>query len=150
MRIPAFSGRLMLGAVLAATIAVPLALAQAEVIAERKDGFKGMEQNMEAIQRILQARQPVAGAVAPARAIAGHAPRIKTLFPPGSDRGDTRALPTIWSDRAGFERVAEAFETQARALLAAAEGGDARTLGTSLEATGQACLACHRSYRQRR
>ncbi|WP_158639300.1 c-type cytochrome [Elioraea rosea] len=149
MRFPAMTGRLMLGAA-AAIVAVPLAFAQAEVIAERKDGFKAMEQNMEQIQRILQTRQPVAGAVAPARAIAEHAPRIRTLFPPGSDRGDTRALPTIWSDRAGFERAADTFETQAQALLAAAEGGDARTLGSALDATGQACLACHRPYRQRR
>jgi cytochrome c556 len=142
--------RLLSGAALAAVVAVPVALAQANVITIRKDGFKGMESNLEAIQRIVEGRQPTAGAVAPARAIAAYAPTIATLFPPGSDSGDTRAMPTIWSDRAGFERAASAFVTQANALVAAAEGGNAGTLGTQLQATAQACLACHRNYRARR
>jgi cytochrome c556 len=119
------------------------------VIAERKDGFKTMEANLEAIQRIVEGRQPTAGAVAPARAVAAHAPRIKALFPPGSDRGQTRALPAVWSDRAGFERVTDAFVVQANALAAAAEAGDPAALRSALEATGTACLACHRPYRAR-
>lgn len=150
MTLPAPVARLLSGAAVAAVVAAPLALAQANVITIRKDGFKGMESNLEAIQRIVEGRQPTAGAVAPARAVAAHAPQIVTLFPPGSDAGDTRAMPTIWSDRVGFERVASAFVTQANALVAAAEGGDPAQLASALQATGQACLACHRGYRARR
>lgn len=148
MRRATIAARLVAGAVLAATLAVPLAVAQGNVIAERRDGFRMFGASMEAIQRIVEGRQPPAGAVAPARAIAAHAPKIKELFPPGSDRGgETRALPAIWSDRAGFERVADAFVTQANALVAAAESGNAATLASALQATGQACGACHRPYR---
>ena len=135
------------GLCLAATVAVPLAFAQASVLDERKAGFRSLGQSMEAIQRIVEGRQPAAGAVAPARVIAEFAPRIKTLFPPGSDRGETRALPAIWSDRAGFDRVADAFVPAAAALLAAAESGDSARLASQLQATGQACGACHRPYR---
>jgi cytochrome c556 len=135
------------GAALATVLFIPLALAQGDVIAERRQGFRAMGQSMEAIQRIVENRQPVAGAVAPASAIAEFAPKIKGLFPPGSDRGETRALPAIWSDRAGFERVADAFVPAAAALVAAAESGDAARLGAQLQATGQACGACHRPYR---
>jgi cytochrome c556 len=135
------------GLTFAATVAVPLALAQASVLDERKAGFRSLGQSMEAIQRIVEGRQPAAGAVAPARVIAEFAPRIKTLFPPGSDRGETRALPAIWSDRAGFDRVADAFVPAAAALLAAAESGDSARLASQLQATGQACGACHRPYR---
>jgi cytochrome c556 len=147
MRLATIPARLLAGAALAVTIAVPLALAQGDVLTARKDGFKMLAANMEAIQKVVQERQPVAAAVAPARAIAEHAPKIKTLFPPGSDAGQTRALPAIWSDRAGFDRVADAFVTQANALVAAAEGGNASTLGSALQATGQACGMCHRPYR---
>ena len=28
---------------------------------------------------------------------------MPTRLPPGSDRGDTRALPAVWTERAGFE-----------------------------------------------
>jgi len=135
------------GLCLAATVAVPLALAQGNVLDERKAGFRSLLQSMEAIQRIVEGRQPPAGAVAPARVIVEFAPRIKALFPPGSDRGETRALPAIWSDRAGFDRVADAFVPAATALLAAAESGDSARLAAQLQATGQSCGACHRPYR---
>jgi cytochrome c556 len=148
MRLATIPARLFAGAALAATIAVPLAFAQGDVITTRKDGFKSLLANMEAIQRVVETRQPVAGAVAPARAIADVAPRIKGWFPPGSDTGQpTRALPAIWSDRAGFDRAADGFVTQAAALVAAAESGDAARLASALQATGQACGVCHRPYR---
>lgn len=126
------------------------AFAAAEVIQVRQAGFRMMNDSMEAIQAVVQARRPNADALAPARAIAGHAPEIKTLFPAGSDTGaQTRALPTVWSDRAGFEQRADAFAQQAQALLAAAEGNDTAALGSVLQATGQACIACHREHRAR-
>lgn len=142
--------RSLLTAAFAAAILMPAALAygQAQVIQERQAGFRMMRDNMEAIQAVVQARRPNADAVAPARAIAEHAPRIKQQFPPGSDQGaQTRALPTIWSDRSGFEGRADAFATQARALLAAAEGSDQAVLARAFEATGGTCGACHRPHR---
>jgi cytochrome c556 len=56
-------------------------------------------------------------------------------------------LPTIWSDRSGFESRADAFTAQAQALLAAAQGSDQAALARAFEATGEACGACHRPYR---
>jgi cytochrome c556 len=129
----------LLSAALAVAILVPTvhAYGQAQVIQERQAGFRMMRDNMEAIQAVVQAR-----------AIAEHAPRIKGMFPPGSDQGaQTRALPSIWSDRSGFESRADAFATQAQALLAAAEGSDQAALGRAFEATGGACGACHRPHR---
>ncbi|WP_114377096.1 c-type cytochrome [Elioraea thermophila] len=135
---------------LAAVLVLPptLAFAQAGVIAERQAGFRMLRDRMEAIQTIVQMRDPNSEAVPHARAIAEHAPKIKTLFPPGSDGQGSRALPAIWTDRAGFERVADAFVQRAEALLAAAQGNDQRALAQAFEATGQACGACHRPYRQ--
>lgn len=141
--------RPLLAAALAAAIAVPVAAgASVAIIQERQEGFKRMAESMRAIQAVVQAGGPTGAAVAPARAIAEHAPRIKTLFPPGSDQGArTRALPSIWSDRAGFDSRADAFTARAQALLAAAQGSDVAALGRALEATGQACGACHRPHR---
>jgi cytochrome c556 len=142
--------RPLLSAALAAAILVPTALAhgQAQVIQERQAVFRMLRDNMEAIQAVVQARRPNVDAVAPARAIAEHAPTIEGLFPPGSDQGaETRALPSIWSDRSGFESRADAFATQAQALLAAAEDGDEADLAHALEATGGTCGACHRPHR---
>ncbi len=142
--------RMLRTAGLAAALLVPAALAAASpaVIAERQAGFRLLRDSMEAIQRVVQLRGPNAEALPHARAIAEQAPKIKTLFPPGSDTGgNTRALPSIWTDRAGFERVADAFTAQSNSLLAAAQGTDQRALAQAFEATAAACGACHRPYR---
>jgi cytochrome c556 len=120
------------------------------VIQERQAGFRMMRDTMEAIQAVVQAGRPSADAVAPAQAIAEHAPRIEGLFPPGSDQGaQTRALPSIGSDRSGFESRADAFATQAQALLAAAQGADRAALARAFEATGGACHRPHRAPQRR-
>uniref|UniRef100_UPI003F70EE3F cytochrome c n=1 Tax=Elioraea sp. TaxID=2185103 RepID=UPI003F70EE3F len=142
--------RSLLAAALATAVLVPatVALASVTVIQERQAGFRMMRDNMEAIQAVVQARRPNADAVAPARAIAEHGQQITRLFPPGSDQGaETRALPSIWSDRSGFESRADAFATQAQALLAAAQGGDQAALARAFEATGGTCGACHWPHR---
>ena len=56
-------------------------------------------------------------------AIAGDFDHFKDLFPEGSEKQDDKALPTIWSDRAGFEQqhaISAAFGQ------AAGEGGARR------------------------
>jgi len=144
--------RPLLAAVLAAVVAAPVAMALADVetIQARQSGFRMMNDSMEAIQTVVRGRGPNGQAVAPARAIAEHAPKIKALFPPGSDQGaQTRALPTVWSDRSGFERRADALTAETQRLLAAAQGDDPAALSRALEATGQACIACHREHRAR-
>lgn len=62
--------------------------------------------------------------------------------------GDTRALPAIWTDAAGFAAKAQGFAEAAAALQAAAGGGRA-ALGPAVGAVGAACKACHDSYRAR-
>jgi cytochrome c556 len=68
-------------------------------------------------------------------------------FPAGSGSGDTRALPAIWTDRAGFETANTNMVTQLRALQAAANSGDQAAFGATFQQTGATCGACHRPYR---
>lgn len=135
---------------LAAVLLVPAALAAASpaIIAERQAGFRLLRDSLEAIQRVVQARGPNAEALPHARAIAEQAAKIKEQFPPGSDTGgNSRALPAVWTDRAGFDRVADQFMARSSGLLAAAQGTDQRALAQAFEATAAACGACHRPYR---
>jgi cytochrome c556 len=75
---------------------------------------------------------------------------MPALFPPGSDRGDTRALPALWSDRGGFETVNADMVRQQETLRAAADNGDPARFGQEFtRRTGQTCGTCHRPYRQR-
>ncbi|MCI4663123.1 MAG: cytochrome c [Neomegalonema sp.] len=72
------------------------------------------------------------------------------MFPAGTDngalKGQTRALPKIWSDAAGFAAKAAAFKTAADAVEAkSGDGLDA--LRSTLGALGGSCKGCHSSYR---
>jgi cytochrome c556 len=72
-----------------------------------------------------------------------------TMFPPGSDKGDTKAAPAIWTDKAGFEKDAETLSAAGGALAAAAKAGDATAAAAAYKDIGDACAACHKQYRLR-
>ena len=88
--------------------------------------------------------KPIEG---PARGMAKWAALIPSLFPPGSDKGDTKALPEVWSDPAGFKKAADAFGAAATKLADAAKANDAEAVATATKAVGDACGACHKSFR---
>lgn len=83
-----------------------------------------------------------------AKGLAASAKIIPFLFPAGTEKGhDTKALPEVWSDRAGFEKAAANLATQAEKLVQLADANDKAGFATQFQATGQACGACHRQYR---
>lgn len=128
------------------TLTAP-ALAQGDVIAARRDGLKGVARQMEGIKAVVDQRgdpRPTAAAIGEMiRFFEGFPAR----FPAGSGSGDTRALPAIWTDRAGFEAANGNMLTQLRAFQAAANAGDQAALAAAFQQTGATCGACHRPYR---
>ena len=83
--------------------------------------------------------------------IAGLAPMIPALFANDTREFDveTRALDTIWTNKADFDSHAQQLVDAANAVVAAAEaGGDAAALRPLIGAMGgQACGGCHDAYR---
>jgi len=77
-------------------------------------------------------------------AIAADLNKFKDLFPDGSQNADDKALPQIWSDRAGFEVA----RNKARdAALSLANSQDFATFKTSFDTLAGGCKGCHDSYR---
>ena len=73
---------------------------------------------------------------------------IPLAFPAGSDTGNpTKALPTIWSDRAGFEKAAANFTEASEKLSVLAKAGDTDGFAAQWKVTGDTCSACHKEYR---
>jgi cytochrome c556 len=71
-----------------------------------------------------------------------------TLFPTGTDTGgNTKALPAVWSDRAGFEKADANFVEAAQKLADLAKAGDADAFAAQVKVVGEACGACHKDYR---
>lgn len=68
-------------------------------------------------------------------------------FPAGSDKGATDALPAIWSDRATFDKKAQAFADYAQKLAVAAESGDKKVIGAAFKNWAKGCKDCHNSFK---
>jgi len=65
-----------------------------------------------------------------------------------AERNDTRALPVIWEDFDGFVEKYEALIGEIETLVAVAGDGHG-ALAPQVVATGEACGACHDTYRAR-
>lgn len=131
------------GAVVAGTT---LAWAQADAVKERQENRKQAAAAMRAIKGVIDAKGPTAGAVEQAAKLKTLEAAFVKLFPAGSDK-DTKALPTVWSDWAGFQAASKAADAAFDKLATAAGSGDMAVLTAAFTDTGKACGACHDKFR---
>ncbi|TPJ77847.1 cytochrome c [Mesorhizobium sp. B2-6-2] len=71
---------------------------------------------------------------------------VDTLFPAGSDKGDTTAAPKIWEDMAGFKTAEDKFLADTKAAVASPPT-DVDALKAQLNTLGGDCGTCHQTYR---
>lgn len=117
-------------------------------IAIRQVGMDLTAGNFAYIKSVVTAKGDVKQLENSAKALARWAATIPSVYPAGSDKGgETKALPEIWSDRAGFEKIAVAMGDAATRLAVAAKAGDADEVAAQFKATGEQCGACHKGYR---
>jgi cytochrome c556 len=139
----------MIGALAAGTMVggATIAMAQGDVIAQRKQNRKDAAAAMRTIKGIVDAKGPTAGAVEQAAKLKTLEIAFVKMFPAGSDKGETKALPAIWTDMAGFQAASKAADAAYDKLAVAAGSGNAEALATAFAATGKACGACHDKFR---
>jgi len=80
--------------------------------------------------------------------LANWAKVLPAMFPEGTDLESSRALPTVWSDRAGFELRAENYREAALELANVAQSGDRQAANAAFLAMAGTCHDCHKSYRE--
>lgn len=140
-------------AVVSATVSVP-AIAQfqkpEDAVKYRKAAFTVMGAHFGRLGAMANGRVPFDAAMA-----AENAALVETMsklpwagFAPGTDKGDTRAKPEIWSEQAKFKAAAEKMEAELTKLNTAAKTGNLDALKTAFGAAGQTCKACHDAYRK--
>ena len=142
--IAAVVGALMAGAMVGgATVAV----AQGDVIKQRQDNRKEVAATMRAIKGVIDAKGDVKAIVPQAAKLKELEVAFEKMFPAGSDKGDTKALPTVWSDSAGFQTASTNADAAFDKLAAAAGSGDLAATTAAFQDTGKACGACHEKFR---
>jgi cytochrome c556 len=124
-----------------------VALAQADVIKARQDNRKQAGAAMRAIKAVVDAKGPTAPAVAEAAKLKTLEAAFVKMFPAGSGTGETKALPVIWTDWAGFEAASKASDVAYDKLAVAAGSGNAEQLAAAFADTGKTCGACHDKFR---
>ena len=69
-------------------------------------------------------------------------------FVEGSDKGNTKAEPKIWTEMDKFRAAASKMQDEMAKLNAAAKTGNIDTIKAAVGAVGQSCKGCHDSYRK--
>jgi len=112
---------------------------------EDREGL--MKQNGGALKALSAANTATpfdaAAAKAPAQTLIDNAAKMPALFGPDT-QPDAEALPTIWSDQAGFKAAAAKLGTDAAALQAAT---DQASFAVALKTVQGDCGGCHTVYR---
>lgn len=69
-------------------------------------------------------------------------------FIDGTDKGETRAKPEIWTEQDKFKAAATKMQDAMEKLNVAARSGNVDTLKAAAGTVGQACKGCHDTYRK--
>jgi cytochrome c556 len=124
------------------------ALAQGiDPIATRQVGLDLLNGTFAGVKAVITTKGDVKTLEAPGKAIQRWGTVFPTLFPEGSDKGNTKAAPAIWTDMEGFKKDATALSVAGEALATAAKAGDEAAAAAAFKQIGDACGACHKEYR---
>ncbi|NKB19424.1 MAG: hypothetical protein GKS01_02660 [Alphaproteobacteria bacterium] len=115
----------------------------------RMDRMEAMGAEMKRIGAMVRDKKGFDGSKisAASERIAQHGRKSNKLFPQGSLKKPTQALPKIWKDWQGFTRAMNAMVRSATVLAEAGRAGNKKRARTAYFALGKSCGACHRTYR---
>ncbi|WOC15245.1 c-type cytochrome [Pseudochrobactrum sp. MP213Fo] len=124
--------------------------ASATPIEDRQALMKDIGRSMGVLGPVMKGDKPFDVAAVQAALDQLKADAIKmdadTLYPAGSESGDTAASPKIWEDPAGFKADIEKFRV-ATAAAADAKPQDVDALTASMKDVGASCGTCHQAFR---
>lgn len=127
--------------------AAPAGPTTTEIVRARQAAFNLTAATFGGMRGAVESGSEVKPLAFGARGLNRWANALPGMFPPGTQLPGSRALPTVWSGRPGFEAQAALFQAATAQLLAAAHTGDKAAFASAYKATGGACASCHASYR---
>lgn len=131
----------------AALVAIATTLAWAGPIEDRQAVMKGVAGATKTAVGMAKGETPYDDAKAKQvlQVYVDAAAKMPTLFPPGSDKGETTASPKIWEDMAGFKAGFEKLGADAHAAMTSVT--DQASFGKALGTITKNCGTCHETYR---
>ena len=143
------SGVALLGAAVSLPAAAQFAKPE-DAIKYRKSAFTVMATHFGRVAAMANGRIPFdAKAAADNAEIATIVSKLPFAgFVDGSDKGDTKAEPKIWTEKDKFNAAATTMQEAMAKLNVAAKGGSQDAIMAAAGDVGKACKACHDSYRK--
>ena len=140
-------------ALLGSAIALPAAAQFAkpeDAIKYRKAAFTVMGTHFGRVAAMANGRVPFDAKVAAENAeVATFVSKLPYAgFVPGSDKGDTKAEPKIWTEMDKFNAAASTMQEAMAKLNVAAKGGNLDAIKAAVGETGKSCKACHDNYKK--
>ena len=122
-----------------------------DAIKYRKNALFVMQQNFGRVAGMAAGKIPFDAKVAAESAsVADFVGKLPwAAFGPETDLGDTKAKPEIWSNKAKFDDYAKKLQVELGKLDAAAKTGKLDSIKVAVNATGEACKACHDDFRSK-
>lgn len=145
---------LLIGAaLLGSTLALPAAAQFAkpeDAIKYRKAAFTVMATHFGRVAAMAQGKIPFdAKAAADNAEIATMMSKLPYAgFVPGTDKGDTKAEPKIWTEMEKFDAAKNKMQEEMAKLNVAAKSGNLDAIKAAAGETGRSCKACHDNYRK--
>lgn len=125
-----------------------VAMSAQEIVAARRASYFLSTQAVGQIKAGIAEGGDLRRTVTAAKMLANWAQVLPTMFPEGTNIEGSRALDTVWSDRAGFDARAAAYRDAALELARVAESGDRAASDAAFKAMAGTCHACHEAYRE--
>ena len=140
-------------AALGAAVAMPAAAQFAkpeDAVKYRKAAFTVMATHFGRVAAMANGRIPFdAKAAADNAEIATIASKLPYAgFVEGTDKGETRAEPKIWTEMDKFKGAAAKMQEEMAKLNVAAKSGNLDAIKAAAGETGKSCKACHDVYRK--
>lgn len=134
------------------TLALPAAAQFAkpeDAVKYRKSALFVMQQNFGRVANMAAGKAPFdARVAADSAAVADFMAKLPwAAFGEGTDKGDTKAKPEIWMDKAKFDDYAQKMQGEMGKLNAAAKTGNLDSIKAAVAAVGGSCKTCHDAFR---
>ena len=118
----------------------------AELVTARQAGMDMSAATLTLLKNASTNGVPLKNLAFPSSGLAKWALVLPTLFSENTKGLTSRAKPSVWMDRAGFNTKAQTFIDATKALGAAVAADNKPAFDAALASTGAACKGCHENF----
>lgn len=133
-------------ALYAKPVARPSSPTPQDLVTARQAGMDMSAATLTLLKNASSNGVPLKNLVFPASGLVKWSAALPTLFADSTKGLPSRAKPTVWTDRAGFQGKAADLASAAKAVAAAAAADDKPGFDAALASLGASCKGCHDSY----